>query len=120
MPCALRNDPANGPRMTAKSEYLARALTPLSRGTPWKQYLRPTAAVKTSSVLPGTNQAIARAETPACRSERPNAAKHAAMRAGQTLIRTNNIPATKIAQPGQIGQTASEVGVANLASFGTT
>src|SRR4030095_8491588 len=104
--------------MTAKSEYLASALTPLSRGTPWKQYLRPSAAVRTSIVLPRTNQAIALADTPACTSERPNATKHIAMSHGQTLIRTNNNPVTKIAQPGQIGQRVWGSVVATLASFG--
>src|SRR6266576_6728865 len=105
MPCALRNAPANGARMTAKNEYLAKALTLLSLGTPSKQYLRPIAEISTSTVLPGMNQAIELGGTPACRSARANPAKDAGISTGQTLTRTNNSPATRIAQPGQSGHT---------------
>src|SRR6185295_12357674 len=74
MPCALKNAPANGARTMAKNEYLAKALTLLSLGTPLKQYLRPIAEISTSTVLPGMNQTIELSGTPACRSatSKPN------------------------------------------------
>src|SRR5215470_9515981 len=105
MPCALKNAPANGPRMSAKSEYLPKAFTLLSLGTPSKQYLRPTAEMSTSKVLPGINPAIELSGTPACRSATAKLTKEAAIRAGQTLTRTNNNPVTRIAQPGHSGHT---------------
>src|SRR6266480_1802176 len=105
MPCALRNAPANGARMTAKNEYLAKALTLLSLGTPSKQYLRPIAEISTSTVLPGMNQAIELSGTPACRSARANPTKDAGISNGQRVTRTNNNPVTRIAQPGQSGHT---------------
>src|SRR6266576_2740156 len=105
MPCALRNAPANGARTMAKNEYLAKALTLLSLGTPSKQYLRPIAAISTSTVLPGMNQAIELSGTPACRSARANPTKDAGISNGQTLTRTNNNPTTRIAHPGQSGNT---------------
>src|SRR6476660_6099252 len=105
MPCALKNAPANGARTMAKNEYLAKALTLLSLGKPLKQYLRPIAEISTSTVLPGMNQAIELSGTPACRSARANPAKDAGITTGQTLTRTNNNPATRIAQPGQSGHT---------------
>src|SRR6266404_4650408 len=105
MPCALRNAPANGARTMAKNEYLAKDLTLLSLGTPSKKYLRPIAEISTSTVLPGMNQAIELSGTPACRSARANPAKDAGISNGQTLTRTNNNPATRIAQPGQSGHT---------------
>src|SRR5258708_29342661 len=105
MPCAFRNAPANGARTMAKNEYLAKALTLLSLGTPSKQYLRPIAEISTSTVLPGMNQAIELSGTPACRSARANPIKHAGISNGQTLTRTNDNPATRIAQPGQSGHT---------------
>jgi hypothetical protein len=89
----------------AKNEYLAKALTLLSLGTPSKQYLRPIAEISTSTVLPGMNQAIELSGTPACRSARANAAKDAGMSSGQTLTLTNNNPVTRVAQPGQSGHT---------------
>src|SRR5258708_25951814 len=100
MPCAFRNAPANGARTMAKNEYLAKALMLLSLGTPSKQYLRPIAEISTSTVLPGINQAIELSGTPACRSARANPTKEAGISNGHTLTRTNNIPATRIAQPG--------------------
>src|SRR6476646_5209907 len=105
MPCALKNAPANGARTMAKNEYLAKDLTLLSLGKPLKQYLRPIAEMSTSTVLPGMNQAIELSGTPACRSARANPAKDAGITTGQTLTRTNNNPATRIAQPGQSGHT---------------
>src|SRR6266480_6971655 len=105
MPCALKDAPANGARTIAKNEYLAKALTLLSLGTPSKQYLRPTAEISTSRVLPGMNRAIELSGTPACRSARANPTKDAGMINGQTLTRTNNNPATRIAQPGHSGHT---------------
>src|ERR1700751_700813 len=101
MPCALTNAPANGPRTTAKNEYLANALTLLSLGTPSKQYLRPSAEISTSTALPGINQTIELSGTPACRSARANPTKDAGISRGQRLTRTNNNPVTRIAQPGQ-------------------
>src|SRR5437773_530308 len=105
MPWALKDAPASGARTRAKSEYLAKALTLLSLGTPSKQYLRPTAEISTSRVLPGMNRAIELSGTPACRSARANPAKDAGISNGQTLTRTNNNPVTRIAQPGQSGHT---------------
>src|ERR1700751_5189277 len=105
MPCALRNAPANGARTIAKNEYLAKALTLLSLGTPSKQYLRPIAEIRTSRVFPAKNQAIELSGTPACRSATANPTKDAGISNGQTLTRTNNNPATRVAQPGQSGQT---------------
>src|SRR5438874_2985112 len=89
----------------AKNEYLAKALTLLSLGTPSKQYLRPTAEISTSRVLPGMNPATELSGTPACRSATANPTKDPAITTGQTLTRTNNNPATRIAQPGQSGHT---------------
>src|SRR6476620_1182164 len=100
MPCALKSAPAIGPRAMAKNEYFAKLLTLLSLGTPSKQYLRPIAEIRTSRVLPGINRAIELSGTPACKSARANPAEDAAMSSGQTLIRTNNNPVTRIAQPG--------------------
>src|SRR6266550_2743470 len=105
MPCALKNAPANGPRRTAKNEYLAKAFTLFSRGTPSKQSLRPIAEISTSTVLPGMNQAIELSGTPACRSATANPTKDAEITTGQALTRTNNKPVTRIAQPGQSGHT---------------
>src|SRR5579871_6178025 len=105
MPCALRNAPANGAKTTAKTEYLIRALRLLSLGRSSKQYRRPIAAISTSTVLPNTNQGIELRGTPACKSARANPTKDAAIITGQTLTRTNNNPATRIAQPGQSGHT---------------
>src|SRR4029077_2293161 len=105
MPCALKNAPANGARTMAKIEYLAKAFTLLSLGTPSKQYLRPTAEISTSTVLPGMNRAIELSGTPACRSARANPAKDAGMSNGQTVTRANNNPVTRIAQPGHSGHT---------------
>src|SRR5215475_13762232 len=105
MPWALKNAPANGARRTENNEYLAKALTLFSLGTPSKQYLRPTAEISTSTVLPGMNQAIELSGTPACRSARANPAKDAGISSGQTLTRTNSNPVTRIAQPGQSGDT---------------
>src|ERR1700756_2051445 len=105
MPCALKNAPAIGARTIAKNEYLAKAFTPLSLGTPSKQYLRPIAEISTSTVLPGMNHAIDLSGTPAWRSARANPRKDAGMSSGQTLTRTNNKPVTRIAQPGQSGHT---------------
>src|SRR5215467_9549193 len=105
MPFALKNAPANGPRMSAKREYLARAFTLLSLGTPSKKYLRPTAEISTSKVLPGMNLTIELSGTPACRSETAKLAKEATIRTGQAATRTNNNPATRIAQPGHSGHT---------------
>src|SRR3981189_2058851 len=105
MPRALRNAPANGARTMAKNEYLAKAFTLLSLGTPSKQYLRPTAEISTSTVLPGMNRTIELSGTPACRSATANPTNDAGITTGQTLTRTNNNPATRIAQPGQSGHT---------------
>src|ERR1700751_5501722 len=105
MPGALKNAPANGASTTAKNEYLAKALTLLSLGTPSKQYLRPIAEISTSTVLPGMNQAIELSGTPACRSASANPRKDTTIITGQTLTRTNNNPVTRIAQPGQSGHT---------------
>src|SRR6476660_2019965 len=105
MPCALKNAPAHGARTMAKIEYLTKALTLLSLGTPLKQYLRPIAEISTSTVLPGMNQAIELSGTPACRSARANPTKDVRMSSGQTLTLTNNNPVTRIAQPGQSGHT---------------
>src|SRR5436305_13722437 len=119
MPCALRNAPTNGPRMMAKIEYLANAFTLLSLGIPSKQYLRPTAETSTSAVLPGMNRTIELSGTPACRSAIANPAKHAGMSRGQILVRTSNNPATRIAQPGQSGQTVLGFETRNPTSRGT-
>src|ERR1700704_2200259 len=119
MPCALKNAPANGPRRTAKSEYLAKALTLLSLGTPLKQYLRPIAEISTSTVLPGMNRAIELSGTPACKSARANPAKDAGMSNGQTLTRTNNNPVTRIAQPGHSGHTVWGFEISVPTDFGT-
>src|SRR6476620_66459 len=105
MPDALKNAPADGPRTMAKNEYLSKALTLLSLGTPAKQYLRPMAEMSTSTVLPGINRAIELRGTPACRSATANPTKDAGITTGQALTRTNNKPVTKIAQPGQSGHT---------------
>src|ERR1700751_5818262 len=105
MPCALKNAPAIGARITAKKEYLARAFTLLSLGTPSKQYLRPIAEMSTSTVLPGMNQMIELSGTPACRSATAKPTKDPRITTGQTVMRTNNNPATRIAQPGQSGHT---------------
>src|SRR5215470_6551956 len=105
MPLALKNAPVNGPRTTAKSEYLAKALTLFSLGTPLKQYRTPVAAMSTSTVLPGINRAIELSGTPARRSAKANPTKDAAIITGQRLTRTNNNPVTRIAQPGQSGHT---------------
>src|SRR5437588_7791348 len=105
MPCALKNAPAKGARKTAKNEYLAKAFTLLSLGTPSKQYLRPTAEISTSTILPGMNRAIELNGTPACRSATANPTKDTGITTGQTLTRTNNNPVTRIAQPGQSGHT---------------
>src|SRR6476660_8931776 len=105
MPCALKNAPANGARTMAKNEYLAKDLTLLSLGTPLKQYLRPIAEISTSRVLPGMNQAIELGGTPACRSATAKPTKDAEITTGQALTRTNNKPATRIAQPCQSGHT---------------
>src|SRR5947199_1442527 len=101
MPCALKNAPAKGARKTAKNEYLAKAFTLLSLGTPLKQYLRPTAEISTSTILPGMNRTIELTGTPACRSATANPTKDAEISIGQTLTRTNNNPLTTIPQPGQ-------------------
>src|SRR5215467_5232378 len=119
MPCALKNAPANGARMMAKNEYLAKAFTLLSLGTPSKQYLRPTAEISTSTVLPGMNQAIELSGTPACRSARANPAKDAGMSSGQTLTRTNSSPVTRIAQPGQSGHTVWGFAISSVIRVGT-
>src|SRR6476660_442812 len=119
MPCALKNAAANGARTMAKNEYLAKALTLLSPGKPAKQYLRPIAAISTSTVLPGINQAIELSETPACRSATANPAKDAGISNGQTLMRTNNNPTTRIAQPGQSGHTVLGFEATIPATFGT-
>ena len=103
----------------AKNEYLAKALTLLSLGTPSKQYLRPIAEISTSTVLPGMNQAIELSGTPACRSARANPTKDAGMSNGQTLTRTNNNPVTRIAQPGQSGHTVWGFEISIPTSFGT-
>src|SRR5881628_2788078 len=105
MPGALKNAPDNGATMRAKNEYLAKALTLLSLGTPLKQYLSPTAEISTSTVLPGMNRTIELRGTPVCRSATANPTKDAAISNGQTLTRTNNNPVTRIAQPGQSGHT---------------
>src|ERR1700756_1157615 len=105
MPCALKNAPAIGARTIAKNEYLAKAFTLLSLGTPLKQYLRPIADTSTSTVLPGMKRATELSGTPACKSARANPIKDAGMSNGQTLTRTNNNPATRIAQPGHSGHT---------------
>src|SRR4051812_20703934 len=119
MPFALINAPANGARKTAKNEYLAKAFTVLSLGTPSKQYLRPIAEISTSTVLPGMNQAIELSGTPACRSARANPAKDAGMSNGQTLTGTNNNPATRIAQPGHSGHTVWGFEISIPVSLGT-
>src|SRR5215471_1431325 len=105
MPCALKNAPANGDRMMAKSEYLANAFTLLRIGTPSKKYLRPIAEMSISTVLPGMNQTIELSGTPERRSATANPTKDAKIITGQRLVRTNNNPVTRIAQPGQSGQT---------------
>src|SRR5258708_4280232 len=89
----------------ANNEYLAKALTLLSLGMPSKQYLRPTAEISTSTVLPGMNRTMELIGTPACRSATANPTKDVAITSGQTVTRTNNNPATRIAQPGQSGHT---------------
>src|SRR5215472_5644514 len=119
MPCALKNAPTNGARMMANNEYLANALTLLSLGTPSKQYLRPTAEISTSAVLPGMNQTIELSGTPACRSAKANPAKDARMSSGQILARTNSKPVTKIAQPGQSGHTVWGFAINSVTSVGT-
>src|SRR6266550_2807524 len=119
MPCALRNAPANGPRRTAKNEYLAKDFTLFSRGTPSKQSLRPIAEISTSTVLPGMNQAIELSGTPACRSASVNPTKDAGIRSGQRLTRTNNNPVTRIAQPGQSGHTVLGFEASIPTSIGT-
>src|SRR3954463_12229010 len=105
MPGALKNAPDNGATMRAKNEYLAKAFTLLSLGTPLKQYLSPRAEISTSTVLPGRKWAIEIRATPACRSARANATKDAGIITGQTLTGINNNPVTRIAQPGQSGHT---------------
>src|SRR5437660_5813166 len=77
----------------------------LSLGTPPKQYLRLIAEISTSTVLPGTNQAIELSDTPDCKSARAKPIKDVTMSRGQTLRRTNSNPVTRIAQPGQSGHT---------------
>jgi hypothetical protein len=119
MPGALRNAPANGARTMAKNEYRAKAVTLLSLGRPSKQYLRPIAAISTSTVLPGMNQAIELSGTPACRSARANPTKDAGISNGHTLTRTNNNPVTRIAHPGQSGHTVCGFEISTAASFGT-
>src|ERR1700751_147552 len=119
MPGALKNAPANGASTTAKNEYLAKALTLLSLGTPSKQYLRPIAEISTSTVLPGMNQAIELSGTPACRSARANPTKDAGISSGQRPTRTNNNPVTRIAQPGQSGHTVWGFESSTPTSFGT-
>src|SRR5437763_10381102 len=119
MPCALKNAPANGARKTAKKQYLAKAFTLLSLGTPLKQYLRPSAEISTSTVLPGMNQAIELSGTPACRSATANPTKDAGITTGQALTRTNNNPATRIAQPGQSGHTVWRFETTIPATVGT-
>src|SRR5215475_8050491 len=105
MPWALKNAPAKGPSRMAKNEYLAKAFTLLSLGTSSKQYLRPMAAISTSTVLPGMNQAIELSGTPARRSAAANPTKEAGIITTQNLTGTSNSPATRIAQPGQSGHT---------------
>src|SRR4029077_2538176 len=119
MPCALKNAPANGARTMAKIEYLAKAFTLLSLGTPSKQYLRPTAEISTSTVLPGMNRAIELSGMPACRSATANPTKETGITSGQTLTRTNNNPATRIAQPGQSGHTVWGFELTILTTVGT-
>src|SRR5947208_17086146 len=120
MPWALKDAPASGARTRAKSEYLAKALTLLSLGTPSKQYLRPTAEISTSRVLPGMNRAIELSGTPACRSARANPAKDARITTGQALRRSSNNPATRIPQPGQSGHTVWGFETSKLTRVGTT
>src|SRR6478752_1902530 len=61
--------------------------------------------MSTSTVLPGINQAMELSGTPACKSATANATKDAGITTGQRLMRINNNPVTKIAQPGQSGHT---------------
>jgi len=119
MPCALRNAPVNGARTTAKKKYLDKAFTLLSLGKPRKQYLSPMAAISTSTVLPGMNQAIELSGTPACRSAKANPTKDAGISNGQTLTRTSNNPVTRIAHPGQSGHTVLGFEISSVASLGT-
>src|SRR5579871_2649448 len=119
MPCALRNAPANGAKTTAKTEYLIRALRLLSLGRSSKQYRRPIAAISTSTVLPSTNQGIELRGTPARRSASANPTKEAPITTGQTLTRTNNNPATRIAQPGQSGHTVCGFSTSSPTIVGT-
>jgi hypothetical protein len=89
----------------AKNEYLAKALTLLSLGTPSKQYLRPIAEMSTSTVLPGMNQAIELDGTPAWKSVTAKPTKDAGITTNQSLTGSSNNPVTRIAQPGQSGHT---------------
>src|SRR5579862_5136759 len=89
----------------AKNEYLARAFTLLSLGTPLKLYRSPMAEISTSTVLPGMNRATKLSGTPACRSAKANPTNDAGITTNHRLTRINNNPATRIAQPGQSGHT---------------
>src|SRR5947199_8466423 len=64
MPFADKNAAPTGARITAKNEYSATAFTLFNRGTPWKQYRRQKALVRTWTVLAGINQAIPLIGTP--------------------------------------------------------
>src|SRR6516164_6863873 len=103
MPGALTNAAAQGARNTATNPYFANEFMLFRRGTWPKQYRRPIAAVRTSIVSAGMNQAIEATGTPKCRSTSTKPAKDTSMSAGQILLRTSINMATRIAQPGQSG-----------------
>src|SRR5258705_13726047 len=105
MPFADKNAAPAGARITAKNEYFATAFTLFNRGTPWKQYRRQKALVRTWTVLAGTNQAIDLIGTPASRSYRTNVANAAGIRIGQIRPGTSNKTETRMAEPGQNGHT---------------
>ena len=62
------NVPMNGPSNIAKSEYFASAFRVLRRGTPSKQYPRPTVMMMTSTASARIYRAAVEGERPACRS----------------------------------------------------
>ena len=61
------NVPMNGPSNIAKSEYFASAFRVLRRGTPSKQYPRPTVMMMTSTASARIYRAAVEGERPACR-----------------------------------------------------
>src|SRR5206468_12242954 len=99
MPFADKNAAPTGARITAKNEYSATAFTLFNRVTPWKQYRRQRALVRTWTVLAGVNQAIPLIGTPTSRSERASVADAAGSRMGKVRPGTSNKTEARMAEP---------------------